>query len=974
MLRHGSAHGSPGDSGESRLHRNRWRQSTGLGLLATGNPWLLIRMPLRYRRRRLHASIESLAMAPWEGVRLCIAGIVIIATACRNTREHAERRRAVRPDWPEPQHTAAIEFAGCTMVEVGPVCTLPADRRLTWWVSDRGLLVLRTDRGTSLRPRSQPLNGGMSYDVLVPEGVRWLNFAVAGADHKQRLMVRDPERAPPLDQAKQLRARGEFALARSVLEAKLPTLPPRQVGRAKALLARLALSRGELDAAIEGLGASLALAEREGRISDVMQDGTALSFLLCSSRRQYAAARAVLDHAGHVASQDPASQALLPHYQGVIAQETGDLRTALASYREAVVRTHRLGLQEHEVLARAQAASVLAELGRYDEAVEIQRVLATTPSDDPCLRSDRFETVTWFALLAEPSAGSSLARIAAQFSQRSATEMLRCPSPWRTRNHAINAALLALVDGDTQRARRALRALPMLSGEDYLLDVWEHEAQGRLRLAARHPRAALSAFQQELELAQRGGLWENLHLAWLGRARALLGLSRLAASRDSYLRAEALLEDVLGFVPLSEGQAGFQHAREAGTRELIGLLLRMGDSKLALNVARRARMRVLRAISRDARLPGLNRDERAAWEAAIGRYRERRDALERAQSETWRIPSDALEAREAGIAEQLNVVRASLDEAYALLQPAALPRAAPELHVGERELVLAVFPTANDLKLFAINARQTRAFTLSGFRPTQSGDELAPLVQTALDLQNIERVRVISHGELASLDMHALLVGGTPLLQRAQVVYSLDSGVTRRPTAPGSGHRIVVVGDPGGDLAAAKVEAHEVVQALNAAQPELLMRADATRARVLRSLLTSDLFHFAGHVRFAGREGIDSGLVLSDGELSLGDILTLSRVPEMVVLSACEGARTRSAAGFSASLGLAQAFVAAGSRAVVATTRAVPDELARTFFAMFYEFSHGQVEDAARALQQAALQQRALDPESDWAAFRLFVP
>src|SRR6185295_13907303 len=94
--------------------------------------------------------------------------------------------------------------------------------------------------------------------------------------------------------------------------------------------------------------------------------------------------------------------------------------------------------------------------------------------------------------------------------------------------------------------------------------------------------------------------------------------------------------------------------------------------------------------------------------------------------------------------------------------------------------------------------------------------------------------------------------------------------------------------------------------------------------------------HYAGHGAFSGFGGWESSLLLAeDTRLTLGDLLALERVPSRVVLSGCETGRSSTETSVE-SLGLAHAFLLAGSREVVASTRPADDRTVPAFFADLY--------------------------------------
>jgi CHAT domain-containing protein len=105
----------------------------------------------------------------------------------------------------------------------------------------------------------------------------------------------------------------------------------------------------------------------------------------------------------------------------------------------------------------------------------------------------------------------------------------------------------------------------------------------------------------------------------------------------------------------------------------------------------------------------------------------------------------------------------------------------------------------------------------------------------------------------------------------------------------------------------------------------------------------------------------------------LTDVLALQTVPRLVILSACDSARTQAPGG--GSLGLAQAFVLAGAAAVIAPTRPVADAGAKELMAAVYrQLADDPRLDLALALGRAQSELAARSAPGDWASFRAFVP
>src|SRR5262249_34461253 len=109
------------------------------------------------------------------------------------------------------------------------------------------------------------------------------------------------------------------------------------------------------------------------------------------------------------------------------------------------------------------------------------------------------------------------------------------------------------------------------------------------------------------------------------------------------------------------------------------------------------------------------------------------------------------------------------------------------------------------------------------------------LVEAArADLAGTDTLRVFAYGELASVDAHALLLAGEPLLARTVVTYPM--GLPDASTANGTS--AAIVGDARRDLPAARDEAQLVARALHARNwsTELLLGEDASHARVSDAL------------------------------------------------------------------------------------------------------------------------------------------
>jgi hypothetical protein len=153
----------------------------------------------------------------------------------------------------------------------------------------------------------------------------------------------------------------------------------------------------------------------------------------------------------------------------------------------------------------------------------------------------------------------------------------------------------------------------------------------------------------------------------------------------------------------------------------------------------------------------------------------------------------------------------------------------------------------------------------------------------------------------------------------------------------------------------------------------------------IRELLTNvKLFHYGGHGDYEP-VGWGHKLRIADGPgLLIGDILTLSAVPEQVLLFGCNTGHSAEENGGIEGLGLAQAFLLRGSAWVIATVREVSDQVAADMARAIYVDPPPGVGVAGFDPDPLALLRRAkqrlsklgLDSSQreEISAFRVFVP
>ncbi|AUX45864.1 hypothetical protein SOCE26_073600 [Sorangium cellulosum] len=931
--------------------------------------------------------------------------LVLLGLGCDPAQEHAA---------PAPP-PLTVEFAGCAGVRAGPVCELPPDRTVRLWIQAPPDATLTVAAGGPGGPaRGAPVQGGVLAHVRVEEGARAVTVtaARAGAEATFRLDVDAPEVVPELERAEALRQAGRFDEAEAELEplGRDPRPPVRSQARRK--LARIARARGQTARAVELLVESIREDRADGRVSDEFKDRFTLVYIRVQVEHRLEDARRELDALLPLAPAYPEGRAISLYFRGLAAAEAADLRATLRLFREAAEHTARLGIDHYRRDVVERVAQTLGALGRSGEAVALFRDLAAElPADTaPCRRAILLNNAGWFALrAASTDAGGGAVPDQAPpfavpdpvplFEEALALSQRPCVEPLDRAHVLINLALALVERGRPQEAARHLaEARRAPAPPSPRVEAWRLLLEGRIALADGRAAAALPWFDRLSRLARDAAFPEAQFEGALGRAEAEDALGRAAAAGASYTRAEELLAAWSRSVPLGEGRDTFLGQYERCARLHVGFLLRRarlapGAAARAAQVARRSRARLLSSLDWADRIGALAPDARARWEAAIAAYRAARAALDGRTAADWGLAKHRHAAAAAARAAEHARLRSALDDALAGLELGSSAEPPPP---DDGELVLVYHPVRDGWAAFAVTGAGARAVALGPVDPRAAPERLGAQLLGPFDeeIARARRLRFAAYGPLDRLDLHALPHAGQPLLARVPVAYGLD--LPPRPPAPSSPRSAVVVGDPRGDLPAARAEA-----AARAA--DLLRRGwsvvhlageaathDAVRAAVERSGVS--LLHYAGHGLFEGRDGWRSGLPLAGGGwLTVGDILALARVPQVVVLSGCDTARTADLAR-AEGLGLAQAFAAAGASVVVAAARPVRDALAAELMTALYggrapghagALPGGPspeppgdrlfLDDVPAALRAVELTLLRASPEGDWTSFRAIV-
>ncbi|WP_122819138.1 CHAT domain-containing protein [Nocardioides pantholopis] len=751
----------------------------------------------------------------------------------------------------------------------------------------------------------------------------------------RRLLVQARERADDVEisaridltEAYHHAETGDRERAREICDAVLgrPGTGPETRAAAHAQRGLLAMLAGDTDSALAHLGSALAAAEATASVvgrSHLNRGGVHLQRgEVDAAEADFAAALAPLAAAG-----EPLEAAMAEHNLGYCLLMRGDLlgalrrmdaaRTVLAPLspvseatcdqdRAEVLLPAGQLVEGRNALAAAARAYGLARLRRRQAEAELalaQNLLTSDPvaaevAAKAAGRRFRASGVHAWAVRAD-----GLALEAAMEQGRAGPRVLESAGAvaqelrglglrWPSLKIVLHTARAELLQGRTAGARARLATVRTGSGTP--LEV---------RLLDREVRAELAAAQGRRADALR-------HL------RA--GLADLHAWQSSF-----------GSLDLQTGVAG-QGVR-LGVRGLA-LAVESGRPAVLLEWSERARMlasrvQPVRAPEDEALSADLSELRRLAGEEGSRDPAREAELRRRVRERAWQHHGSG----EVSDPVTLAALRSALDPQTALVAYVVTAERLTALVVtdagttwadlGTRpeldELVGGLLP---DLDVAAVDLPEPMSGAVRGAL-TARLDRLAGLLVTpVLEAVGERRVVLTPSGVLAGVPW-PLLPGyvGRPVT----VAQSATSWLARRTTPLRTATAGLVAGPR---VARAEDEVFAAAAGWDGAR--VLVGAAATAAAVSELAEQVDVLHVAAHGRHSAENPMFSGLTLADGPWFGYDIDRLRSVPDVVLLSACEVGRSNVRWGEEL-IGMAGAWLHAGSRCVIASAAAISDRAA----------------------------------------------
>ena len=500
----------------------------------------------------------------------------------------------------------------------------------------------------------------------------------------------------------------------------------------------------------------------------------------------------------------------------------------------------------------------------------------------------------------------------------------------------LNLAEVHLDLGDVERA------------DHHLSRAWEHLDPGQPFPAAFHCfRARVETDRGRFEEAARSlaaGLDGDPEPEWVWELEYRQGLlaevrGDLPAAEAAYRRSITVVEELRRSLGFDELKAWLLDEKRQPFEALFRLQARAGRAQEALATAEHAQARtLLDAFLHSTSSPG----------SGAGASLQRIEGLESL------LP--AMSESPVATPQPLERVLTAFGDRHGLVW----------FDAGDELWLVAV--AGQRVRLFgpgpAAEVRRLAARFLADPDDARTAERLGGLLLPPGSLPERGRtLYVVADGLLGNVPFAALRRGGRYLVEDHALV-SIPS-LSALTVLEGSGREHpgppLVLADPQGNLPAARMEGLEVARLLGSAP------------RTARSAVSAELRQASGarSLHLATHTGLGPGgawLQLADRRVGASEIVKGRIGPRLVVLASCSSG-VRPGRQMWGSLGAA--FLAAGSRAVLASLWSIADEPARDLVLRFYR--EGGASDPAAALaraQRVAIGQ-GLSPQQ-WAPFVLF--
>jgi CHAT domain-containing protein/Tol biopolymer transport system component/Tfp pilus assembly protein PilF len=534
---------------------------------------------------------------------------------------------------------------------------------------------------------------------------------------------------------------------------------------------------------------------------------------------------------------------------------------------------------------------------------------------------------------------------------------------------------------------------------------------GHLALEKNQCEKAIPVFQETGQLAEKLNIPEVNWRALRGEGVCLAKDGRNGDAAEQYKKAVAVVDGMRAAIKVEEFQNGFLTDKQDVYKELILILLNLGQVEESFNYAERAKSRSFIDLLGNQRISLKNdvsqklynqltdqKQKIRSIEDALGVARSGPDEevikeiaanLVKARS---RYQDLLIQAKEESpeISNFVTVESITLKELEKLLEPQV---ALVEYLVTENELVAWVIRQGGIEVVRTPVKEADLSELIADYRKRMQ--QLAPLDDQTAQLYNwlirpidplIDEKRVlgiIPHSHLHYISFSSLRDGESYLMEKHPLFFSPSASVlkftfARKKAKKESGAvKVLALGNPdlgdlNYDLPLAEMEANAIKW--DFPEIEVLTRDKATESWLTEHIEEYQIIHIASHGEFDPVNPLFSSLKLTkdtaeDGNFEVNEVFSLNINADIVTLSACQTGLGKITGGDEL-VGLNRAFIYAGTHSLLSSLWRVSDISTAILIKHFYR-NYSQ-ETKAESLRKAQLLVKRLYPHpSYWAGFNL---
>ncbi|MBF0195386.1 MAG: CHAT domain-containing protein [Magnetococcales bacterium] len=518
---------------------------------------------------------------------------------------------------------------------------------------------------------------------------------------------------------------------------------------------------------------------------------------------------------------------------------------------------------------------------------------------------------------------------------------------------------------------------------------------GRVKLA-------LNYYSQAFEIAKKLHLKEVVWRASAGMGDVLWQQNKPKEAFAAYDRAINIVEGMRSALKIDALRNSFQENKQDLYRNMITLLVAMGDARKGFDYLERFRSRNFIDLLANQKIE-LKRPEDEKELKHVSNLFQELDNLAQELAATKK-PSKTQKSRykrQKAIAEeaQLELLQKNPElSAFISVNPLTLKQFEGKLEKGVG--TIAYLLTKKELYIWVTNKKGTKfkrvAVTekeltakVREYRDLMQNIEPVEKVMSQLykwlikpiedDIADLKYIGIIPHGPLYFLSFSALRGENGYFVEEYPLFYSPSASAMEysfKKRTKTKRTKILAIGNPdlgnlNFDLPLAEYEAGSIQWTFP--DGDLLVGKKATKKWIVENISKYGIIHIAAHGDFQGINPLFSSLWLSakdqqKGRLTVKEIFSLDINADLVTLSACQtGLGTLQGSEL---IGLNRAFLYAGTHALISSLWRVDDLATAVLMKHFYR--NYSTMNKAQSLQKAQQTVKQTFPHpANWAGFNL---